>query len=349
LATVRVLPAMLIAACSCGGALAQSSLWRCAIGAGSSCSQTTTAELPLVGTWVGDYDAANKPAGTRTLPGLFGGSGNQPIPFSSVNRSVVTVPTGAPSGSFVVRFDPSSGALALGNLAVDLLSGRTGTIDSTARLTYSTFRTVAPSSTYPGVSGVQVPVDSGTLTSATASQSADASAVATPAGVGAWTFAITVPVEVRAVGTAMGQPFDTVVPGELVLGGTLRETADGIGISASGSLDRTDPVPAPAPLVSVPFQLPTVLPPGGTANLLMSGTFANGTSVTSASATIAASGTQRCMADLDGSGFVDFGDVVTLLLDFGPCSGVCKADLDGSGTVDLSDAAVIALDFGPCG
>ena len=167
---------------ACHAALAQSALWRCAVGAGSTCSQTTTVDLPLTGTWIGDYDATTKPGGTRTLPGLFGGSGNQPIPFTSVNRSVVTVPPGTPTGTFRVRFDPATGALALGGLTMDLLPGRTGTIDSSARLTYATFRSVAPNSTFPGVSGLQVPVDSGVLTVATAAQVTDAATVATRSG-----------------------------------------------------------------------------------------------------------------------------------------------------------------------
>ena len=146
----------------------------------------------------------------------------------------------------------------------------------------------------------------------------------------------------------MGQPFDGTTPGDLALTGTLRQTADGISISASGSLARTDPVPPPAPLVAVPFALPTVLPPGSTANLLMSGTFSQGTSVTNASATIEAAGNQRCLADLDASGMIDFGDLVTMLLDFGPCAGVCASDLDGGGLVDFGDAVTMLLDFGPC-
>lgn len=343
-----MLPAILIAVATCPQALAQSALWRCSIGAGSSCSQTTTVDLPLTGTWIGDHDATAKPSGTRTLPGLFGGSGNQPIPFTSVNRSVATVPSGAPTGTFLVRFDPTTGALSLGALDMDLLAGRSGTVDSSARLTYATFRTVAPNSTFPGVSGLQVPADSGTLATATATQSADTSTVATPSGAGVWNFVMTVPVQVQASGTSMGAPFDTVVPGELVMTGTLRETAEGVAITASGTLNRTDPVPAPPPLVAVPFPLPTVLPPGGTANLLMSGTFSAGTSVTNASASIVASGVQRCPADRDGSGFVDFGDVAMLLLELGPCAGVCESDLDGTGMVDFSDVSVLMLDFGPC-
>lgn len=59
----------------------------------------------------------------------------------------------------------------------------------------------------------------------------------------------------------------------------------------------------------------------------------------------------RCVAgsgDLDGSGFVDFGDVSIAMLDFGPCVD-CAADLDHSGVVDFGDIAVLMLQFGTAG
>ena len=52
--------------------------------------------------------------------------------------------------------------------------------------------------------------------------------------------------------------------------------------------------------------------------------------------------------DLDLSGVIDFGDVVLLLLDYGPCPG-CFSDLDASGEVDFADVALLMLSFGPMG
>jgi hypothetical protein len=54
-----------------------------------------------------------------------------------------------------------------------------------------------------------------------------------------------------------------------------------------------------------------------------------------------------CLADLDGNGEVDPGDIAMALLDFGPCGG-CPADLDGTGEVDFADVALILVDFGSC-
>jgi len=54
-----------------------------------------------------------------------------------------------------------------------------------------------------------------------------------------------------------------------------------------------------------------------------------------------------CFGDLDGSLFVDSGDVAFMLLDFGACAG-CTADLDGSEFVDFGDVALVLLSTGPC-
>ena len=45
----------------------------------SSIDITSNFDLDMPGTVIGDFDAATNPTGTRTLPGIFGGSGNQPI------------------------------------------------------------------------------------------------------------------------------------------------------------------------------------------------------------------------------------------------------------------------------
>ena len=53
-----------------------------------------------------------------------------------------------------------------------------------------------------------------------------------------------------------------------------------------------------------------------------------------------------CEADLDGSGYVDGGDLAILLMEYGGSGGL--ADFDGSGLVDGGDLAVMLLYYGPC-
>ncbi|MBT8484163.1 MAG: CRTAC1 family protein, partial [Phycisphaerales bacterium] len=56
---------------------------------------------------------------------------------------------------------------------------------------------------------------------------------------------------------------------------------------------------------------------------------------------------EPCPADLDGSGLVGFGDLLTLLAAWGGCGG-CSADLDGDGMVGPDDLARLLADWGSC-
>ncbi|MFK7961882.1 MAG: M14 family zinc carboxypeptidase [Phycisphaerales bacterium] len=50
--------------------------------------------------------------------------------------------------------------------------------------------------------------------------------------------------------------------------------------------------------------------------------------------------------DLDGSGSVDFSDLLIVLGAWGPCSGPCPADLDGNGDVGLTDVLSVLAAWG---
>ncbi|MFK7960232.1 MAG: hypothetical protein AB8G96_06870 [Phycisphaerales bacterium] len=54
-----------------------------------------------------------------------------------------------------------------------------------------------------------------------------------------------------------------------------------------------------------------------------------------------------CPNDVDGSGVVDFVDLLSVLSNFGVCPG-CPADVDGNGVVDFVDILNVLGDFGPC-
>ncbi len=54
-----------------------------------------------------------------------------------------------------------------------------------------------------------------------------------------------------------------------------------------------------------------------------------------------------CPADVDGSGAVDFGDLVSLLANWGTCPG-CPEDFDESGSVDFADLVTLLATWGPC-
>jgi len=322
--------------------------WECTLGPDSTYQQTTSIAVPMVGDWIGNHDATLNPGGTRTLPGLFGGSGNVSIPYTGSARSLIELPAAAPLGSFSLWFDDATGQLRMHFLFVDALAGRAGTVQSSLVVTYGNFRTVAPSATFPGASNLSLPLEDGVLTVVEATQVAEASTIATPVGTGLWDFALTIPTQVRVVGTLMGEPFENLEPATLSLQGRL-DLADGTArITGQGSVSETVSVPPPAPLVRYPMAVPTILPPGATANLLVNGTFSQGSSTTAVSANLQASGRRICPIDFDLSGAIDYGDVVLLLLDYGPCEA-CAADVDGTGEVDFGDLVLVLLEFGPCG
>ncbi|MCP3905986.1 MAG: hypothetical protein GY715_20365 [Planctomycetes bacterium] len=58
-----------------------------------------------------------------------------------------------------------------------------------------------------------------------------------------------------------------------------------------------------------------------------------------------------CYADLDTSGDVGFGDILTVIGSWGPCPpppNPCPADINGNGQVDFADIFAIIANWGPC-
>ena len=54
-----------------------------------------------------------------------------------------------------------------------------------------------------------------------------------------------------------------------------------------------------------------------------------------------------CPWDLDGDGVVGASDLLSLLVNWGPCQG-CSADFDGNGNVGASDLLALLVKWGPC-
>src|SRR6202008_4824601 len=103
------------------------------------------ASAPFAGTLIGNYDEIENPDGTRTLEGLFGGSGNQPIDISGEARVSGEVGT-APTGAFVLGVDLGAMEVSLTGLSADLLGGATPAVGAVVALEWETFRTVNPDS-----------------------------------------------------------------------------------------------------------------------------------------------------------------------------------------------------------
>ncbi len=313
--------------------------WACTVAPTSSFQQTTQIQLPLAGTWIGDYDAAANPAGTQTRPGFFGGSGNVAIPFSATVKPTAEIPSTNPTGGFELSLDTATGAVQVFQYSVNSLGAQQGTVTTRMAVTYQTFRTFAPNSTFIGLTNVEIPFDSGALTRADAVQAGPAIGAATANADGSWSFVVSVPVNVTVEGTALAAPFASTTPAAVAMTGTIAFTKSGVTVTSQGSVNETVPVLAPPPLVNQPFDLPTVLPAGSVAHLLMNGTFSDGTSTTTASSSIVALGTPVArFGDLNGDGVVSGADLGLLL---GAWGGAGPGDLNGDGTVTGSDLGLL--------
>jgi hypothetical protein len=255
----------------------------------------------------------------------------------------VSITNTQPTGTFQFGFNPTTGTVDVSSLLVDTLAGQVGTISTSMLLTYSTFRTVQPTSTFIGLTNVDVPVDSGSLTAATAAQSGAAIGVATPNADGTWAFAVTVPVTISVAGTALGQPFTNSAPAVMALTGTFSIDGNAISLTSQGAINETVPVPAGPPLVSAPFDLPTIIPAGQVARLLISGTFADGSSTTVGSSSLVMNGVPvPIIGDINGDGVVNGFDLGLLLSGWGQPG---PTDLNNDGTTNGFDLGVLLTNW----
>ena len=67
----------------------------------STFDQAFSVAIPFAGTLIGDYDEEGNPEGTQTRPGIFGGSGNNPIDYSATFQLASAAQQFQPSGSVV--------------------------------------------------------------------------------------------------------------------------------------------------------------------------------------------------------------------------------------------------------
>ncbi len=306
----------------------------------STAYQSLTVTYPLAGTFKGNYDAVTNPTGTLTIPGYFGGSGNNPIAYTASTRMSDTV-NSHPAGSFVLAVN-EVGVVAVTGFTSDLLNGTPGSVGVEMTIAYPSFHTVAPTSIYPSVGAVTIPLADGALKVATAVQSGPAIGTRTETAPGTYTVNVAIPVTVVASGSAGGQPFGSdPTPAVLALTGTLTVNGSTATFTAtSASTEPIGPLAPPPPIVDQAFPLPTVLPSGGTANLLISGTFSEGNGTATLNLSIDAAGTANAVpGDLNGDQIVNASDLTTLLSAWGTADSI--ADINHDGTVNGGDLVFV--------
>jgi hypothetical protein len=226
------------------------------------------------GTLIGNWDAKTNPKGTRTKPGLFGPFGpteNEPVAVQ-IGAGVSGSPQSANTGSFSLSLNPPGGSLQLSSYSANLLASGPVSLGAELSLLYESFRTRNPDSFYIAIPGVPfvIPIGEAVLTELTASQTGNATGLLTPNGPNAYDFVVGVPVSLSGRVDVLGSQFELPgLPAILPLAGQIVLDGDLATLSSQQELALGDSFPIGQKLPQLPLDLPTILPPGDTAHLLL--------------------------------------------------------------------------------
>jgi len=307
----------------------------------------TSSEITLTmpGTLIGDYDSVNNPGGTLTRPGFAGGSGNLPVDIS-LAPSVAGATSATPTGSFTVDYDALLSTIVFEDLSLDLLHGGSAIFPVNVAFTYETFRTFVPDSLFIWLGvPVSIPLGEATITAMTAVQSGPGvPGVLTETGSGTWSYTAAVPVSLSITAEFLGQVIEIPgLPGVLPLTGVLTESLGAVAVTISTSqiVDDTNDGPFEGVgFTNLPFELPTVLPPGGLAGVLLTANLTQVATHQEIQIDIVANGSSVIPGDVNGDGVVNFQDVIQILNAWGPCDG-CPEDLSGDGQAGFQDVLIV--------
>ncbi len=329
-----------VAAATVSGASAQT--FDYSFGAGtSSLAVNADVAVDLTGNLKGVFDAATNPGGTRTILGLFGDNGLNAEAPVTITLDVAAVLGGALDGGFELSYDAALGTITIEQLNATVGAAGSSSADLGVTLNYSTFRSVNPGSVYIGGFPLTLPIGAAAVTDVVVTQSATGVGVGTAgASAGLVDVVAGVPVELSfnvdlsgfgGGGVTPVGPLPLVFPVEGTFDLADCETA--LTGGAQEVFSQTIPNPGGFNLVDVPLPLPTILPPGGTADLLLNATVDQLTS--SGDLTVV------LMADAGASGRTE------VLCESNPNSSGLAGVLGAAGSTSVSaaDLALVATEL----
>ena len=307
----------------------------------STVALTLNASVPVSGTLIGDYDAKTNPTGSMTRPGLFGGSGNQPVDFdANVTVSGDTGPTTTTGSIDLDLSQIDSSLLTVEAMNLELDAATVSGIDSEFSLIYETFRSYDPFSLYIGGLPISFPIGETQFIRSEIS--------------------LVEPFTIFAVDDGSDIVFNTVVPviwtlefdpgtgpqvQEIPIGipfiGAITESKGVRRIEFGGQSAQTETQDPGLEIGPLPLEIPTFPPGDETVGVLLAG--AIGVSSFDFDFVVSLMGTEsvpELPEDLTGDGLVNSADLGLLIAEWGFCED-CAADFDGDGLVDASDLGAI--------
>jgi len=223
------------------------------------------------GTLVGNYDPNTNPNGTRTKPGLLG-------PFGPTENVPVNVSIGAAiggninrqaGGTFRATVNGSNNTITFENLSVNFLANGPAVLPVTLTIAGQSFRTRNPDSIYVLPSqGISFPIGTVNLSQFTAVQTGAGAGVLTPTGPNQYDFTAGVLVDLTFAADLLGNPFAQTIPFVLPLQGQVVVNGNDALITSLQPLNFSQTFNPNLDLPPFEFGLPTILPPGQTANLI---------------------------------------------------------------------------------
>ncbi len=293
--------------------------------------------IHMPGTLIGNWDAKTNPEGTSTLPGLWGGSGNNLIPCDFTPS--LGGPFSSPClGGLSIELDISNGMMSINDLEITAFDNDPSGFPLTLTLLYETFRTVQPDSLFPGGIPFDIPLGEGSLISLKFEQAISVSTAIDPINAQSWSYFVDVPVTVTFEAVIMENETGPLVSASVLqLSGSIESVNNHYYFMGTTSFKSNETVDdPPIAFENVPFPVPTVLPPGSVADLLLSASAESVTMVTAANLHFMAIGDDLYPGDVNGDGQVNVSDVLAVINAWGDCVN-CPEDLNNDGEVNVTD------------
>lgn len=291
------------------------------------------------GSLVGNWDPDTNPDGTRTKPGLwgpFGATENIPVPVQIGLELAGPIDT-ATSGGFGLYLDTDGAMLIIDGFSADFLADGPASLPATMSFFPESFRTRNPDSTYIGIP-IELPLGDVSILSMVVVQTEEAAVgVLMETAPGEYDFAVVIPAVLNAEFELLGTAYPVEdLPFAVTLAGTISVAGDTVSVAATQTIEFEDAQEPGLELPELPLDLPTVLPPGYTAHLLLNLTLDTVTAALNGTLTFAAAGVQAaCPADFNGDTVVNTLDFVAFLNAF--VSQDASADFNGDTVVNTLD------------
>jgi len=348
MALERIIIPAIIPCLAAGAAHAGTELWVIEEVESSVAAQYESS-VDTSGTLIGDWDQEANPEGTQTRPGYFGGSGNIPIDLS-VDQFTSVNGVFQPVGGFALNVDTELQLISIEGLTLEMPEGDSFAMDLTAVMLFDTFRSITPDSLYIGGIELPLPLGSGELTSWSLVMDGISSGLMVESGKpGTWMFAVPATLVMSAGGTLQGAPVELPpLPLPVLINGTYTEQGDDriVLLDFSDQASETQEFDPPVELPDVPLELPTIIPAGSFAGVILSMVTNSAGILVGADAQVTARpDVQDVPGDVTGDGHVGVDDLLLVISSWGFCPG-CDADIDGDDYVGVDELLVVLQYWG---